>query len=262
MEGGKWMRLAKYLAAAGVASRRKAEQIVRDGRVTVNGERALLPQTDISDGDEVLVDGIQVQGPERYYYLLLDKPSGFVTTVSDTHGRPTVLDLVKDIPARIYPVGRLDADTSGVLLLTNDGSLAYRLTHPRFHVEKEYRAWVKGFPSVETLQRLSRGVEVEGRKTAPAQVWAVRKGSGRTLLGIVLTEGRKRQIKQMCAAVGHPVLKLRRIRFAFLTARGLQAGAYRHLSRSEVKRLYHVAKMGTNSSIKKRLAQSGVVKIE
>ncbi|HOL17831.1 MAG TPA: pseudouridine synthase [Bacillota bacterium] len=243
------MRLAKYLAAAGVASRRKAEQIIREGRVTVNGERALLPQTGVSAGDEILVDGIPVRSPEHYYYLLLDKPIGFVSTVSDPHGRPTVLDLVKDIPARIYPVGRLDADTSGVLLLTNDGGLAYRLTHPRFHVEKEYRAWVKGFPSAETLQQLSRGVEVEGRKTAPAQVRAVRKGNGCTLLDNVLTEGRKRQVKQMCAAVGHPVLKLRRIRFAFLTARGLRAGAYRHLSRSEVKKLYHLVKMGSNSSV-------------
>ncbi len=235
------VRLAKYLAAAGVASRRKAEQIIFDGRVTVNGKRVLIPQTDVTDADEVFVDKVRIKGAGKLFYLLLDKPRGILTTVTDTHDRPTVLDLVKDIPARVFPVGRLDADTSGVLLLTNDGELAYRLTHPRFHVEKEYKAWVKGFPSKAVLEQLAGGVELEGKKTAPARVKAVRRGDNRTLLEIILTEGRKRQVKLMCAAVGHPVIKLRRIRFAFLTARGMQTGEYRHLHRTEVKRLYRMA---------------------
>lgn len=234
------MRLAKYLAAAGVASRRKAEQIIQEGRVTVNGERVLLPQTDVTDVDQILLDKVRIKGAGKLFYLLLDKPRGILTTVTDTHDRPTVLDLVKDIPARVYPVGRLDADTSGVLLLTNDGELAYRLTHPRFHVEREYRAWVKGFPSKAVLEQLAGGVELEGRKTAPAQVKAIRKGDVRTLLEIILTEGRKRQVKLICAAVGHPVIKLRRTRFAFLTARGMQTGEYRHLHRTEVKKLYRM----------------------
>lgn len=234
------MRLAKYLAQAGVASRRKAEQIIREGRVTVNGERVLLPQTGVHGSEVILADNLQVRGAERLYYLLMDKPRGAVTTAVDTHGRPTVLDLVNDIPARIFPVGRLDADTSGVLLLTNDGELAYRLTHPRFQVEKEYRAWVKGFPSKAALDQLASGVELEGVKTAPAQVEAVRKGEGRTQLKITLTEGRKRQVKLMCAAVGHPVINLRRTRFSFLTARGLKTGEIRHLNKIEVKNLYQI----------------------
>jgi pseudouridine synthase len=235
--------LAKYLAQAGVASRRKAEQIIREGRVTVNGERVLVPQTDVSGSEEIKVDRVQVRGTERLHYLLMDKPRGAVTTAVDTHGRPTVLDLVKDIPGRIFPVGRLDADTSGVLLLTNDGELAYRLTHPRFQVEKEYRAWVKGFPSKAALEQLAAGVVLEGVKTAPAQVEAVRKGEGRTQLKITLTEGRKRQVKLMCAATGYPVINLRRTRFAFLTARGLKTGEVRHLNRTEVKNLYQITRL-------------------
>ncbi|MEW5784871.1 MAG: pseudouridine synthase [Bacillota bacterium] len=235
------MRLAKYLAGAGVASRRKAEQIIQEGRVWVNGTVTILPQTLVTGSDDIRVDGSPVKKPSRYYYLLLDKPPGYLSTVSDTHDRPTVLDLVREIPERVYPVGRLDADTTGLLLLTNDGELAFRLAHPRYEVEKTYRAWVKGTPAAAALAQLAGGVSINGEKTLPAKVKLVRKaGVQRSLLEITLTEGKKRQVKLMCSAVGHDVLKLRRVRYAFLTALRLQSGEYRHLKRDEVKRLYRL----------------------
>jgi len=256
------VRLAKYLAAAGVASRRKAEQIIQEGRVAVNGEIALLPQTEVTGAEEITVDKILIKGARQFYYLLLDKPRGVVTTAEDTHGRLTVLDLVRDIPARLFPVGRLDADTSGVLILTNDGDLAYRLTHPRFHVEKEYRVWVKGCPTKNELNKIADGIEIEGRKTAPAQVRAIQKKDKGALLELILTEGRKRQVKLMCAAIGCPVLSLRRTRFAFLTACGLQTGEYRHLRRTEVSKLYHLTGILAQSSETKKLAKNVNFKIK
>jgi pseudouridine synthase len=235
------MRLAKYLAGAGVASRRKCEQIIRAGRVQVNGIVATLPQTEVTTADRVLLDGVEINNRPESYYLLLDKPPGYLSTVTDTHDRPTVLDLVKDIPARVYPVGRLDADTAGLLLLTNDGELAFRLAHPRYQVEKLYRVWVKGSPGTAALRQLAAGVESDGELLTAARLKLDRKpGSRHAVLEITLTEGKKRQIRRMCAAVGHPVLKLRRIRYAFLTARGLQEGAYRHLKPEEVRRLYRL----------------------
>lgn len=232
------MRLAKYLARAGVASRRRAEQIIRDGRVHVNGVTTTLPQAGVTGEDTVMLDGVVVKPAERKYYLLLDKPAGYLSTVTDTHGRATVLDLVREVPARVYPVGRLDADTSGVLLLTNDGELAHRLTHPRYGVEKVYRAWVRGVPSKKSIERLARGVEVDGKITAPAAARLVKTTSGRrALIEITLTEGRKRQVKKMCKVLGHPVTRLRRVRFAFLTAAGMESGQFRHLRSEEVGRL-------------------------
>ncbi|MDI9457161.1 MAG: pseudouridine synthase [Bacillota bacterium] len=233
------MRLAKYLAAAGVASRRKSEQIIAMGRVEVNGAVITVPQHRVETGDLVTVDGREVR-LEQKCYLLLDKPAGFLSTVSDPHGRPTVLDLVGRSPTRLYPVGRLDLDTTGLLLLTNDGELAYRLTHPRFGVKKRYQAWVKGIPAPAVLHRMARGVLLEEGMTAPAKVRLLRQGRGRALLEIVLIEGRKRQVKRICAACGHPVERLRRSGFAFLTAEGLESGAFRPLSGAEVRRLYRL----------------------
>lgn len=233
------MRLAKYLARAGLVSRRAAEEIIRAGRVRVNGAVTVLPQAEVSESDLIQVDGSLIAAGGRKYYILLDKPAGFISTAADTHNRPTVLDLVREIPARLYPVGRLDADTEGLLLLTNDGELTYRLTHPRFGVKKTYRAWVKGVPNASALAAMRRGLTLDGRRTAPAGVRLVKaEGGERALLEIVLTEGRKRQVRRMCAAAGYPVLRLRRTRFAFLTARGLRHGRYRHLTPGEVRRLY------------------------
>lgn len=234
------MRLAKYLAAAGVASRRKSEQIIASGRVEVNGAAVTVPQHQVGPDDLVTVDGRKVRPVKQKCYLLLDKPAGFLSTVSDPHGRRTVLDLIGRSPARLYPVGRLDLDTTGLLLLTNDGELAYRLTHPRFEVKKRYRVWVKGIPAPAVLDRMARGVPLEEGLTAPAKVRLLRRRRGRALLEIVLIEGRKRQVKRMCAACGHPVERLRRTGFAFLTAEGLESGAFRRLSGSEVRRLYRL----------------------
>lgn len=234
------MRLSKYLALAGVASRRQAEQIIDAGRVEVNDSVVSIPHHPVGPDDRVTVDGREVEPVEEKHYFLLDKPPGYLSTVSDTRGRPTVLELIGEIPARLYPVGRLDLDASGVLLLTNDGDLAYRLTHPRFGVEKKYRARVEGVPSASTLARMARGMELEDGRTAPAKVKLLGRLPGGALLEIVLTEGRKRQVKRMCAAAGHPVVELHRTAFAFLTTARLGGGKYRRLSAAEVRRLYQL----------------------
>ena len=237
------MRLCKYLALSGVASRRKAEQIIAADRVEVNGAVINVPQHLVGPEDRVTVDGLRVERVEEKYYYLLDKPAGYLSTVSDPRGRPTVLDLIGKIPARLYPVGRLDLDATGVLLLTNDGELAHCMTHPRFGVEKKYRVRVKGIPSPETLSLMARGMELEDGKTAPAKVKLIGPLPGGALLEIVLTEGRKRQVKRMCAAAGHPVVELHRAAFAFLTTARLGSGRYRRLSAAEVRRLYRLVKL-------------------
>ncbi|WP_338817808.1 Ribosomal large subunit pseudouridine synthase B [Moorella thermoacetica] len=235
------MRLQKYLALAGVASRRRAEDLIRAGRVRVNGRVIKVMGVQVEPGqDKVTVDGQPVTGPERKYYLLLFKPAGYVTTVSDPRGRPKVTDLVHGIPARLYPVGRLDYATEGLLLLTNDGELTLRLTHPRYGVTKTYLALVRGIPDANTIQHLRRGVKLEDGPTAPARVNLCRAGKDSALLELTLREGRNREVRRMLAAVGHPVLRLRRIRLAFLTLRGLKPGTYRHLTPHEVERLYRL----------------------
>jgi pseudouridine synthase len=228
------MRLNAYLARAGVASRRGAEELIRAGRVTVNGEVASLA-TFVQPHDRVELDGRPL-APEPLAYVLLHKPAGVVTTARDPHGRPTVVDHV-DFPRRIVPVGRLDADTTGALLLTNDGELAHRLMHPRYGVEKVYEADVEGVPSPEALRRLAEGVELEDGRTAPARVRVLgrRRGGGETArLELVLHEGRKHQVKRMCAAVGHPVVRLHRTRFDGLDLTGLRPGEWRELTDLEV----------------------------
>jgi pseudouridine synthase len=224
------VRLNAYLARAGVASRRKADELIKAGRVTVNGEPGQL-NTFVERRDRVEVDGEPVAAQELAY-VLLNKPAGVVTTASDPQGRPTVVELV-DVPERIVPVGRLDADTTGALLLTNDGPLAHRLAHPRYGVEKVYEAEVEGDPDEHALERLRAGVELDDGRTAPAR--ARRLGRGRVEL--VLHEGRKHQVKRMLAAVGHPVTRLHRSAYAGLTLEGLEPGRWRELEPSEVERL-------------------------
>jgi 23S rRNA pseudouridine2605 synthase len=224
------VRLNAYLARAGVASRRGADELIRAGRVLVNGEPGQL-NTFVAAGDRVELDGSEV-APQRLAYLLLHKPAGVVTTARDPQGRPTVVELVPAEP-RVVPVGRLDADTTGALLLTNDGPLAHRLAHPRYGVEKTYEAEVEGDPGADALRRLREGVELEEGVTAPAK--ARRLGPGRVEL--VLHEGRKHQVKRMLAAVGHPVLRLHRSAYAGLTLERLEPGAWRGLEPSEVERL-------------------------
>jgi 23S rRNA pseudouridine2605 synthase len=224
------MRLNAFLARAGVASRRRADELIKAGRVTVNGQAGQL-NTVVRAGDRVEVDGRGVER-QRLRYVLLHKPAGVVTTARDPQGRPTVVQLVPDEP-RVVPVGRLDADTTGALLLTNDGQLAHRLSHPRYGVEKTYVAEVEGDPDDQALQNLRDGIELDDGPTAPAR--ARRLGRGRVEL--VLHEGRKHQVKRMLAAVGHPVTTLHRSAYAELTLEGLEPGACRELEPSEVERL-------------------------
>ena len=221
------MRLNAWLARAGVASRRGADELIKAGRVTVNGQPGRL-STFVESRDRVELDGRRLQLQEQAY-VLLHKPAGVVTTARDPHGRPTVVGLVRH-PARVVPVGRLDADTTGALLLTNDGELAHRLAHPRYEVDKVYLAEVDGDPSRETLARLEQGVELEDGRTAPAR--ARRLGPGRVEL--VLHEGRKHQVKRMLEAVGHPVRRLHRSRYGPLTLDGLKVGQWRELTREEL----------------------------
>ncbi|HKG42805.1 MAG TPA: pseudouridine synthase [Gaiellaceae bacterium] len=224
------MRLNAFLARAGIASRRGADELIKAGRATVNGEPGQL-NTFVQSHDRVEVDGRPVE-LQPLAYVLLHKPAGVVTTARDPQGRRTVVDLV-DHPARVVPVGRLDADTTGALLLTNDGGLAHRLAHPRYEVEKVYEAAVEGDPTDEALRRLEEGVELEDGRTAAAA--ARRLGPGRVELAI--HEGRKHQVKRMLAAVGHPVRRLHRSRYAGLDLDGLEPGAWRELGRSEVETL-------------------------
>lgn len=227
------MRLAKFLAAAGVASRRAAEAIVRAGRVTVNGSVVEDPARDVESGDAVSVDGLPVSAEVQRVVYALNKPAGVVSTARDPQGRRTVVSLVPG-DQRLYPVGRLDADTTGLILLTNDGELAHRLTHPSFEVPKTYRATVSNPPvRAAAVRALRAGVELEDGMTAPARV---RRVSDR-LLEITIHEGRKRQVKRMCDAVGHPVSSLQRVAFGPLTLEGLPVGRWRRLGEKEIEAL-------------------------
>jgi 23S rRNA pseudouridine2605 synthase len=228
------MRLAKYLASAGVASRRASEEIVRAGRVTVGDATVTDPARDVRPGDDVTVDGRPVSPEHERVVYAVNKPAGVVSTARDPHGRGTVVSLIPDAGVRLYPVGRLDADTTGLILLTNDGELAHRLTHPSFEVPKTYVATVANAPVREgAIRALRSGVELEDGPSAPARV---RKLAPDTL-EITIHEGRKRQVRRMCEAVGHRVRRLERIRLGPLELGDLKPGGYRRLSRDELNAL-------------------------
>jgi 23S rRNA pseudouridine2605 synthase len=229
-------RLQKILAQAGLGSRRTCEELIAAGRVTVNGTPATLGTRADPEVDAVEVDGARVGVRQGLVHYLLNKPAGVVTTAADPQGRPTVVDLVPPEP-RVYPVGRLDADTEGLLVLTNDGELAHRLTHPSFGVDKEYLAEVEGTPSRGALRRLREGVTLDDGPTAPAKVSLV----GDHSLRITIHEGRNRQVRRMCAAVGHPVRRLVRTRFGPLADRRLGPGQARALTQAEVRALERAA---------------------
>jgi len=232
--GGGGIRIARYLAGAGIASRRHCEALISEGRVMVNGQLITEPGHQVDEkNDQVELDGRQVN-LENHHYLLLYKPLNYISAVTDDRGRPTVIDLIKDYPVRLYPVGRLDYDSAGILLLSNDGDFTNLMTHPRYHIDKEYLVRVEGRMQPEVVQRLSRGVDIGDGVTSPAKV-QVRKVSGNeSWLTITIHEGRNRQVRRMLEAVGHPVMELRRTGYAFLTLEGLKPGQYRDLLPQEV----------------------------
>ncbi|AET66774.1 pseudouridine synthase family protein [Desulfosporosinus orientis DSM 765] len=244
-EGGE--RIQKVLAQAGVASRRHAEQLIIEGRVRVNGVRISELGCKVSIEDHIEVDGKPIKRSEKLHYYLLNKPVGVITSAHDPQGRPTVIDYMKGVPVRVYPVGRLDYDTSGALVLTNDGELAHRLMHPSYGVEKTYRVWVRSPVSLNALELLRRGVLLEDGNTAPAiveRLSGVSQTSGKSkennleVLEVTIHEGRNRQVRRMFAAVGYPVVKLERIRFGSLSqGYSLPTGAYRALTKEEIKEL-------------------------
>jgi 23S rRNA pseudouridine2605 synthase len=229
---GEGVRLQKLLAQAGLGSRRTAEELIAAGRVRVNGKVAVLGARVDPEDDLVEIDGVPVPVNPGFVYYLLNKPAGVVTTAADTHGRPTVVDLVPAQP-RVFPVGRLDQATEGLLLLTNDGGLAHRLTHPSFGVDKEYLAEVEGEPSRSAIRRLREGVDLEDGRTTPARVALV----APTLIRLTIHEGRNRQVRRMCEAVGHPVRRLVRTRIGPITDHRLRPGEWRALDLDEVRSL-------------------------
>lgn len=235
-------RLQKFMAAAGVASRRKCEEMIAAGEVAVNGIIVTKPGVKIDpERDVVIVAGKRIRsGAEKVCYLL-NKPAGYISTARDQFGRPTVLELIPTARVRIYPVGRLDYDTEGLLLLTNDGRLAYILTHPKHTVSKHYLATVKGVPAEAELERLRQGVRLSDGMTAPAAVNLAGSDGKTSELNLVIHEGKNRQVRRMCEAIGHPALRLRRTRLAFLTLDGLGPGQYRRLTPAEVAGLKRLA---------------------
>ena len=238
------IRLQKILSSAGVASRRTAETLIAQGRVSVNGKTIteLGSKADPAT-DDIRVDGRRIKQPARLRYILLYKPRGYITSRSDPQQRPTVIDLLTKGGVReyVYPVGRLDYDSEGLLLLTSDGDLAARLTHPRHGVEREYEVVVRGVPEPRLLERLSRGVVIDGRRTAAATVRLLRSfeasAGQQGLLSLVIREGRNRQVRKMCDAIGHPVVRLRRVRIGSITDDRLKPGEFRELSPREIKSL-------------------------
>lgn len=229
------MRLQKFMARCGVASRRKSEVIIEDGRVKVNGDIVTELGTKVDqDKDIVEVDNKKIELEKNNIYVLLNKPVDYITTVDDEFGRKKVLDLLKDIKERIYPVGRLDYDTSGFLLLTNDGDLAYKLTHPKYEVDKKYVAEVEGVPTDRELEQFRSGLEIENYVTSKAKVKIINENNENAILEIIIHEGRNRQVRKMCAKIGHPVLELKRIEMDKVKLGNLKEGKWRHLTSEEV----------------------------
>lgn len=234
------MRINKYIASCGIASRRKAEEIILDKRVKVNGKTVCELSINIDENKDIVeIDGKIISLSKNNIYIVLNKPEGYITTVKDQFDRPNVLDLVTDIKERVYPIGRLDYETSGLLILTNDGDLTYKLTHPKHEVDKTYVALVKGQPTYEELKKFREGLDIEDYKTAPAKIRVVDVNEEKkySKCEIKIHEGRNRQVRKMCKAINHPVLRLRRIAMGEIRLKGLKVGEYRHLTKEEIKYL-------------------------
>ena len=230
-------RLQKVMAHAGVASRRKSEEIIAEGRVKVNGETVTEMGFKVDpEQDEIEVDG-EIITEEKKRYILLNKPEGYITTVSDPEGRPTVMDLIPDLNQRLYPAGRLDYDSSGLLIMTNDGDLTYKLTHPKKEVDKKYRVLVQGELRQEDFEKFENGMIIDGQKTAPAEISNVNYKGDKTEFDIIIHEGRNRQVRRMCKIAGFSVISLKRIAFSFLTLQGVSEGEFRYLREEEVEKL-------------------------
>ncbi|KXS45469.1 MULTISPECIES: pseudouridine synthase [unclassified Candidatus Frackibacter] len=235
-------RLQKVMARAGVASRRKSEEIIANGRVKVNGKVVTELGTKVNpQKDTIVVDGKEIE-KERLVYLLLNKPQGFITTVNDPRNRATVMELITDVKQTVHPVGRLDRDTKGLLLLTNDGDLTYALTHPSHEVAKTYMATVEGTPNPNTIEALERGIKLKDGWTAPAEAKVVADLGDRAIVSLTIHEGRKHQVKRMWKSVGHPVQELKRTNFGPLDLEGVPEGRYRHLNKDEVRELKEIEK--------------------
>ena len=236
-------RLQKLIAQAGLASRREAERWIEEGRVLLNGQQAQLGDRADLSIDRVSVDGQALAAAEPKITLLLNKPRGYITTLRDPKGRPLVTDLIKDVPQRLFPVGRLDFNTEGLLLLSNDGDLAQVLSHPKHHVEKTYLVKARGAWSDKTVQLLERGVHLDDGMTAPAKVENIRQSGNSHWFELTLHEGRNRQVRRMCQAVGLSVVRLKRIRLDSLDLTSVASGAYRYLTRAEVEKLKKIHKV-------------------
>lgn len=245
MNKTKEIRLQKYLSHAGIASRRVSERLIVEGQVTVNGNPVTKLGTCIDPQKDVVeVEGKIIRPQKKRFYIMLNKPKGVISSTADPQRRPIATDLIQGIDARLYPVGRLDYNTEGLLLLTNDGEFAHRLMHPRFKLPKEYLVKVKGAPQKKAINLLRNGIRLEDGKTQPCRVTVLGNTGKNTWLSITLTEGRNRQIHRMCQAVKHPVMKIKRVRYGPLTLENLPLGGFRHLSDTETKTL--LASQGLN----------------
>ena len=231
------LRLQKYLAQCGVSSRRGAEQIIQEGRVTVNGTVVTEMGIKVKKGDKVTVDGQVVKQEKIKYYILLNKPAGVLSSVKDDRGRECVVDLIEGIDARLYPVGRLDYDTTGLLLLTNDGDFMQRVTHPSFEIWKTYQAVVKGVPTETDVKRFAEGIMLDDGKTLPAVLDVVGYKGNNAIVEVSIREGRNRQVRRMLERIGHPVNSLKRISFGSLELGDLKPGKWRHVQPEEIARL-------------------------
>jgi 23S rRNA pseudouridine2605 synthase len=233
---GEIVRLQKYIAMSGIASRRAAESMIADGRVSVNGMRINEQGVKVEIGkDEIFVDGKPIDIKQKKYYIMLNKPVGYVSTARDQFGRPTVVDLVKEeIGTRIFPVGRLDYETEGLLLMTNDGDFTYKVTHPKFHTNKTYIAVINGGLTISDLNKLRKGIRVENYITSPAEVEILDAIAGKTAVQITIHEGKNRQVRKMFDALGYKVLSLKRIKIGELELGNLPSGRWRHLTAHEI----------------------------
>ncbi len=231
------MRINKYIASAGLASRRGADELIKNGNVRVNGAVLTEPGYDVQEGDVVLVNGRPVESSEKLVYYALNKPAGFITTASDEQGRPTVLDLMTDVTVRVFPVGRLDGASTGLLIMTNDGSLSYHISHPKNKVWKSYKVLIDGAISLDKIEELKNGVDIGGYTTKPAEVELKKQTKGTSLLEMKISEGKNRQIRRMIKAVGFNVIELQRTAIGKVQLGRLKEGGYRKLSKEEVEYL-------------------------